>query len=273
MRRRWFFVAYRQMTMIIISIIALIPVYFVLVTSIKSHDDYVFNKWGLPETATLDRFRELVQGENLLIWLGNSALVSTTAVLLTVGVASLAAFSFARLRPPGRRWLFVVLTALIVLPPVVLLLPLFRTMVSLGLINRSLAVIITYVGIMIPVSTYLLTSFYRSLPDELMDAAAIDGCSAFQMYWRIALPLSGPAVVTAALVVWLYAWNEILISVVFLQQDSRTLMAGLALFKGKYTTNIPLTMAGVAIAMIPSIGIYLIGQRWFMKGLTEGSVK
>jgi ABC-type glycerol-3-phosphate transport system permease component len=165
-------------------------------------------------------------------------------------------------------------TSLLVLSPVILVIPLFRTMVALGLISQVASVILIYVGVMLPVTIYLLTNFYRSIPDELVDAAVVDGCGTFGVYRRIMLPLSAPAIVTASLLVWLYVWNEILIAIVFLQSDgARTLMAGLALFKGKYTTDIPLTMAGVVIAIIPTLIVYVVGQRYFVRGMTHGALK
>jgi ABC-type glycerol-3-phosphate transport system permease component len=163
---------------------------------------------------------------------------------------------------------------LMVIPPAVLILPLFVLMVNIGLINTLSSVIIIYSGLLIPFSVYLLVSFFRSLPPELFDAASIDGCSNFDTFWRITLPLSTPALVTLVVVNALFVWNELFIALVFLQDETvKTLMPGLTLFKGHFTVNEPLIMAGTLIATIPMILLYLFGQRLFVEGLTAGAVK
>jgi ABC-type glycerol-3-phosphate transport system permease component len=117
-------------------------------------------------------------------------------------------------------------------------------------------------------------SFFRSLPTELFDAAAIDGCSSFDTLWRITLPLSTPALVTLVVVNALFVWNELLIALVFLQSENlKTLMPGLTLFKGHFSINEPLIMAGTLIATLPMILLYLFGQRLFVEGLTAGAIK
>lgn len=266
--------AARQIVMLGVAVASLLPVYFVAVTAIKTQDEYLFNKWGLPDTPTLQNFITLLEGENIFRWLLNSLLISTVSVTLVLIVASLMAYSFARFDFPGKAVIFTSITSLLVVSPVVLVIPLFRSLVMLQLHNTYLSVILIYVGVMLPISTYLLTSFLKSIPGEIIDAALIDGCNSIQIYSRIMMPLSTPALVTAALTNWLYVWNEILIGLIFLQNDNlRTLMSGLALFKGKYTTDIPLTLAGVAVAIVPTLVIYLIGQQYFVRGLTVGAVK
>ena len=146
--------------------------------------------------------------------------------------------------------------------------------VNVGLVNSLTGVIIIYSGLLIPFSVYLLVSFFRSLPTELFDAAAIDGCTNFDTLWRITLPLSTPAIVTLVVVNALFVWNELLIALVFLQSEElKTLMPGLTLFKGHFTLNEPLIMAGTLIATLPMILLYLFGQRLFVEGLTAGAVK
>lgn len=264
----------KQIVMMVMVITSLLPIYYVAITSIKNNKEYLFNKWGLPIHPTVENFLALLEGERIFRWLFNSFVISISSVLICVLVSSLMAYAFTRYRFPGKDALFTLITSLLVLSPVVLVIPLFKTMVSLRIHNTFLSVIIIYVGVMIPISTYLLTSFFKSIQAEIIEASIIDGCNSFQIYSRIMMPLSLPAVITSALTSWLYVWNELLISLVFLQDDSlRTLMSGLSLFKGKYTTDIPLTMSGVAVSIIPTLIIYLIGQRFFVKGLTSGAVK
>lgn len=264
----------KQMILIVMVITVVIPMYFICITAFKSPDEYMFNKWGLPRQPTLMNFVRLVEGERIFRWLLNSMIVSIGSVIFSVLVASLMAYGFARYRLPFKPALFIGITSLLMLSPVVLVIPLFRTMINLGIHNTYSAAIIIYVGIMLPISTYLLTNFFKGIPLEIVEAAIMDGCSSFQIYLKIMVPLAMPAVITAGLTNWLFVWNDILIGLIFLQNDKmRTLMSGLSLFKGKYTTNIPLTMAGVAVAVIPTLIIYIFGQRYFVRGLTEGAIK
>jgi ABC-type glycerol-3-phosphate transport system permease component len=158
-----------------------------------------------------------------------------------------------------------------VIPPVTLVIPMFSLMVDLHLMNTLPSVIFFYTGLFLPFSIFLLSNFMKSVPKELIEAAKIDGLSALSTLWRIVVPLSSAAIFTLILVNAIYAWNELLIAMVFLQQqNSRTLMSGLVLFQGRFSTNIPLVMAGALISIIPPLLMYIFGQRFFIKGMLSG---
>ena len=174
----------------------------------------------------------------------------------------------------GVNFLLTTNIAFMVIPPVTLLIPMFILMVNLHLINTLSSVIIFYVGLFVPFSVFFLTNFMRSVPDELIEAAKIDGLSPFAILRRIVVPLSSAAMFTLMLVNIIYAWNELLIALVFLQQqESRTLMSGLALFQGRYSTNQPLVMAGAFVSVVPILILYIFGQRFFVKGMMAGMGK
>jgi ABC-type glycerol-3-phosphate transport system permease component len=158
-----------------------------------------------------------------------------------------------------------------VVPPVALLAPIFTLMVNMHLINRLPSVIIFYVGLFLPFSVFFITNFMRTIPVELLDAARVDGLSPFGTLRRIVAPLTSPALFTLMLVNIIYGWNELLIALVFLQDDrSRTLMAGLSVFQGRYVTQQPLVMAGSFLSVVPILLLYTFGQRFFVRGLTAG---
>ena len=263
-----------QAILIFFSILSLFPVYYMAVTAFKTRPDWLHNQFGLPSPFTFQNINDaLIKGE-IPLWFGNSLIVTVASLVVTTIVSALAAYAIARFRFPGRMFYFNMMIALMVIPPAVLILPLFVLMVNIGLINKLPSVIIIYSGLLIPFSVYLLVSFFRSLPPELFDAAAIDGCNNLDIFWRISLPLSTPALVTLVVVNALFVWNELLIALVFLQdQAHKTLMPGLTLFKGHFTVNEPLIMAGTLIATIPMVLLYLFGQRLFVEGLTAGAVK
>jgi ABC-type glycerol-3-phosphate transport system permease component len=264
----------RQLILIGFSILALYPIYYMAITAFKTRDDWLHNQFGLPSAITLQNFADALSKGNIPLWFQNSVIVTVASIVVSTIVSALAAYAIARFRFGGRAFYYNSMIALMVVPPAVLILPLFVFMVNIGLINSLTGVVIIYSGLLIPFSIYLLVSFFRSLPPELFDAAAIDGCSNFDSLWRITLPLSTPALVTLVVVNALFVWNELLIALVFLQsEDLKTLMPGLTLFKGHFSLNEPLIMAGTLIATLPMILLYLFGQRLFVEGLTAGAIK
>ena len=131
-----------------------------------------------------------------------------------------------------------------------------------------------YAGLITPFSVYLLTTFFRTLPKELFESARIDGANDLAILWRVVLPLSLPALLTLVVVNSLFVWNDLLIAIIFLQDDaSRTLMAGISVFQGRYNNQIPLTMAGMVIASAPMVVLYIAFQKYFIRGLMAGAIK
>ena len=263
-----------QLVLLFFSLIAVYPVYYMVITAFKTRQNWMHDQFGLPNPITLQNFADAFSRGNIPLWFGNSLIVTFFSLIASTAVSALAAYAIARFRFAGRAFYFNSMIALMVIPPAVLILPLFVLMVNISLVNTLTSVIIIYSGLLIPFSVYLLVSFFRSLPSELFDAAAIDGCTNLDTFWRITLPLSTPALVTLVVVNALFVWNELLIALVFLQSESaKTLMPGLTTFKGHFTLNEPLIMAGTLIATVPMILLYLFGQRLFVEGLVAGAVK
>ncbi len=260
--------------LLVFVLVTLIPLYFLLVNSFKSQAEYITNPYGLPRNPTLETLGDAFRGGDLLRWFGNSAIFTVASVTISTVVAALAAYpiSLMRWRPGGL--LLAALIALMVVPPIVLVIPLFKMMVDLGQLNSYHSVIIVYTGLLLPFSTFLLASFFRTTPRDLLEAARLDGAGHLRTWWSLVLPLAVPALVTVATVQALWVWNEVLIAVVFLQtEELRTLMVGIKLFQGRYELNAPLMMAGMLWATIPMLVLYLAGQRFFIRGMTAGAVK
>jgi len=201
----------------------------------------------------------------------NSLLVTVSSVAVSTLVALLAAYAavFGRFR--GHKIFLSTSVALMVVPPVTLLVPMFVFMVDTGWVNHLQSVIVFYTGLLVPFGVFFLSSFFRTVPEELIEAAAVEGAGPFTVLRRIVLPLSGAAAFTLVVVQSIWVWNELLIALVFLQNDeARTLMSGLAQFQGRYATNQPLVLAGALISILPIVLLYLSGQRFFVRGLTAG---
>ena len=264
----------KQAALVITSIVSVIPIVFMLVTAFKTDDQYSDDVLGLPWPLAPGNFADALKGGEFVTWLKNSLILTGGAVIVSTATAALAAFAIARMRFRGRDTLLSLNIALMVVPPVVMLIPLFIQFSELGLVSTYRGVILIYAGLTVPFSVYLLTSFFRTIPFELFESAHIDGASHLRILLRIVLPLSGPALVTLTVVNALWVWNELLIALVFLPEtDLKTLMVGVTLFQGRYSLNVPVLMAGMLVASAPMALLDLAGQRYFIRGLTAGALK
>lgn len=264
----------RQGSVILATLLSLFPVYFMTVSAFKTRAEYIADKWGLPHSLSLANFDKALAGEKFFLRFANSAILTVGAVGVSLVVACLAAYAFARMDFPGKRTLFNIILSLMVVPPVVMVIPLFVSMVRWNLVNTYQGTILIYVGLLLPFSVYLMTNFFKTIPWEIIEASRIDGCSNFGVFLRIMLPLAAPAVITLIVVNALWVWNELMIALIFMQKDElKTLMVGIAALRSRNYVDIPATMAGLLIATIPIVVVYLFGQRYFIRGLTGGAVK
>ena len=259
--------------LVLATLMALFPVYVMISAAFKTQSSFLAHPWAPVSNPTLAGFRTAL-GDQFPRWLGNTVLLSVSSVALTLLVAALAGWGFARWSFRGRDTVLGVLVALMVVPPVVLLVPLFVFGVRIGQISTFRLVILIYVGLMLPFSVYMLTNFFRTIPASLIEAAVIDGASSWRVFRRIVLPLSAAPLVTLAVVNLLWVWNELLIALVFLQDDSKkTLMVGITGFQSRYSLDVPAIMAGLTLATLPIVTVYIFGQRYFVRGLVSGAVK
>ncbi len=254
--------------------VVLLPSVFVVLTALKTQADYSADKIGFPSVPTLANVEEAMRGGRFGTWLLNSIILAAGSVTLTLLVSAPAAFAFSRMRFRGQTMLLSVVTALMVIPPVVLILPLFLLLTRLGLTSTYPGVILVYAGLLTPFSVFLLTSFFRAIPHALIEAASIDGAASHTVLLRILLPLSAPAMATLVVVNALWVWNDLLIALVLLPRDElRTLMVGVTVFGSRYNADVPVAMTGMLLASLPMLLLYLVGQRYFIRGLASGGLK
>lgn len=264
----------RQVLLFAVTIAALAPLTFMLVTSLKSPQDYAQHPLGLPTAPTLRNYGTAIADVPTVRWALNSLAVTVVAVVISTGVAALAAYAVAFGRFRGRNVVMSSAIGFIMVPPVVLLLPMFVVMVNLHLINRLWSVMLFYSCLLVPFAMFFLVNFFRTVPRELIEASVVDGAGPLRALWSVVLPLSRPALATIAVVNAVWAWNELLVALVFLQSESqRTLMAGLTLLQGRYVTNQPLVLAVAVLSILPVAFFYLLTQRSFVRGLTAGMGK
>lgn len=272
---RTFYKILNHFILIILSISAIFPLYFLISTSFKTREDFFNNKFGIPNIFDFANYIEAFRGgDNFFRWFLNSMIVTVTSGLISLFCIILAAYAFVYFKFKGRNLLFNLTVSLMVFPPVVVIIPLFVFMQRINLINNYLSVIIIYVGLMLPFGIYLIASFFSTIPKEIIESAFIDGCDISRILLKILMPISTPAIVTVVVVNALFTWNELLIAIVFLNStESKTLMAGLMSFKARFNIDLPVTMAGLTVISIPIILLYLFGSKYFIKGLTAGSLK
>jgi ABC-type glycerol-3-phosphate transport system permease component len=266
--------SWRHAILLLATFVALVPTAYMIATALKSNAEYAGDPVGFPDTPVLDQFKAALVDNPFLNWMANSAILVVGAVLISAVVSALAAYAIARLAFPGRNALFAVSTSLMAVPPVVMIVPLFVLYTQLDLISTYSGAILIYAGLITPFSVYLLATFFRTLPEELFEAARIEGAGDLKILWLVVLPLSLPALLTLVVVNSLFVWNDLLIAIIFLQDDAkRTLMAGLSVFQGRYNNQIPLTMAGMVIASAPMVILYIAFQKYFIRGLMAGAIK
>jgi ABC-type glycerol-3-phosphate transport system permease component len=272
--RRFWSSFFKQLLMLLMAVSVIFPVYFMIITSFKTKMDYVGNMIGLPRKVVIANFATVFAGQSIFFWMLNSFIVTLGGVILSTAISALAAYAFSRIEFAGKEQIFNVLITLMVIPPVVMVIPLFITMVKAGLVNTYSSAVLVYAGLMIPFSIYLLRNFFITVPKAIVDSALIDGCTRFAAFLRIIVPLSAPAIVTLVIVNALWVWNELLIAIIFLQKtELRTLMVGLTIFQNRFMVNQPVIMAGLFLASIPMILLYLFGQKFFIRGMVGGSLK
>jgi ABC-type glycerol-3-phosphate transport system permease component len=263
--------AAQQILLIVLSLVSLYPLWFIVQTALKTQQDYLTNPTGFPIAPTLQSFIDVFKVMPFGRWTLNSALVALISVAAATVIALFAAYAVAFGRFIGKRAFFNMNIALMALPPVALVVPLFTVMVQAGLINTLPSVMLVYTGLMVPFSVFFLVNFFRELPQELIEAATIDGASPTRILFRIVMPLSVATTFTLVIVNTIWVWNELLFALVFLQDnDQRTVMAGLALFQGRFATNEPLMMAGAFLSILPLLVLYLASQKFFIRGMTAG---
>lgn len=252
----------------------LYPLFFLAATAVRTTADYERSPAGLPHHLTFQHvhvaFSEVGIGRLAL----NSLLVVAPAVIAATVLACLAAHALVHFDFPLRRTTLVAFVALIAMPPAALLIPIFKIVVDAGLLNDRLGLILVYTALSLPISIFMLASFMRAVPTELLNAAKIDGAGVLRTLWSVVLPLVRPGVLTLATLNFLFLWNEFLYSLVILQSDAqRTIMVGLAQLQVRLGQNFGVVSAGLLLSMVPPLLIFVFFQRGLVRGLTSGAVK
>lgn len=259
-----------------VALTVLVPFAWMISTSLKSSGvmTEVPPRW-IPETPHWENYPEVLIKRNFLRFGVNSIIISLSVAVGQILTCSMAGFAFARMQFPGRNLLFAILIATMMVPIQVMIIPEFLIMIGLGWVDHPM-----FLALIVPswlagsFGTFLLRQFYMAIPQDLEDAARIDGCNIFGIYWKIFVPLAQPALATLFIFAFMSSWNQLLRPILYLTSRNRmTLTIGLAEFSRQYEVNENLKMTGSFICLLPLIVLYAFAQKYFVRGITLSGLK
>jgi len=255
------------------AICILYPFFWMIITGFKTKKELFMNTWALPDKWL---FSNYVQAWKIGVgrYFFNSVFVTSTSIVLTVIISALCSFGLSRYDFKLKKALVIIMVGGLMLSPQVSLISLYKMLQKLGIYNTYLALIIPYVAYRIPFTTFLMKTYFDSIPREVEESAYLDGCSSFMVFLNIILPLSKPIIFTSALFSGMMIWNEFMFALVFIEDSSlKTIPLGLMNLKGSLYTDWTILVAALALSAIPMIICFLLLQKHFIRGLTAGGVK
>ncbi|WP_371777999.1 carbohydrate ABC transporter permease [Streptosporangium subroseum] len=260
--------------MALLALVTIYPLVFTANVAMKTRRDYILDRFSLTSSLRWDNIVTAWTSVGMARYFANSLIVVTASVILLLLFGSMAGFALSQLRFRGSKALFLGCLAALFIPFQVIMVPLARVMADSGLIDTYPGLILAYVAQFLPFTIFLMTSYYKTIPTEIIDAARIDGNTTYGVYRRIMLPMGTPALLSVGILNALFCWNDVLISLLMMPSaDHRTLMVGVTSLRGQYSDNIPTFASGVLIAAVPVLMIYLFLQRQIADGVTAGSTK
>lgn len=272
--KRWVVEGAIYLLLILLALVFIYPILLMIITSFKTNREIFFTPFGLPKAWSLDTFAQVWQRAHFNTYFLNSIIVTLTSTALVLICSALAAYALSRYEFKLSNFFYLFFLAGIMIPIRLGVLPLFLLMRDLRLLNTHWSLILTYAASGMPMSVFLLTGFFKTIPKDLEYSARIDGCSDLQIFYRIMLPLVRPGLATVTIVNFVPWWNDFFFPLLFIQADPlKTIPLGMTIFFGQYMTDWGLLFAGMVIASIPLLVLYLVMSRQFISGLTAGALK
>lgn len=269
--------AFLLMTILLmaVALVQVFPFYWMLTFSLKSNADiYGGNIAGLPTTLHFENYVKALTTGKIGVYLKNSILITLSTIVVVALLACMASYALLRMEWKFQKVTFALFLVGYMIPMHATLLPLMKLLGKMGLLNSRLALIFPYIAFGLPFAIYILSGFMNAIPRELEEAACIDGCNIFQIFFRIVMPLLKPAISTIVIFTFLSAWNELMLAMTFINDASKkTLTYGIMSFEGQYAVDWGTVGAGLSIATIPVLIFYLIFAEAFQKGIVAGAVK
>lgn len=266
----------QYLVLIIVSIIIITPIVILVFGSLKTNGEMYSRPYTFPNPMHWENYGQILFGNKTTFWsmLRNSLLVMISTTVGVLFICSLAAFVFSRMRFKGQTFAFNFLTLGLMFPITVAIMPVYLVIRDMHLTNSLLAVVLVQTAFQVSGNIMILNGFFKAIPMELQDAAYIDGCTSFDFFWRILLPLSRPGLGAVAALTMIISWNDLLTPLVLIDKDKLwTLPLGTMQFQGQYGQDLALVAAFVTISALPMILFYFVAERQIVSGLTAGALK
>ncbi len=249
------------------SLFVLLPILWMVFAAFKTRREIFTDPLGLPDSLNFDSF-ERAWGVGVGTFMLNSTLVTALSVGLIVLVSGMAAYVLARSESKWMQVIYLMIVAGFAVPVTAVLVPLYQMLSAVGFLNNQFAIVLPYAAYGIPFTTILFYAFFLDFPRELEEAARLDGCSRMQIFFRVIVPLSGPAVASAAIFQAVFIWNEFLLAMLMLTKPAlKTLPVGILQLQGEFTSDWPAVMAGLAMATLPILAVFVLMQKYFVRSL------
>ncbi len=263
-----------QIFFIIFSITIIFTLYYLYINGIKTEREFAVNPFSLPRRLSFKNYAEVWTKYNINIAFKNSAIISLTSCFFITGIGIIAAYAFALLKFRLKRLFFSLVIISLFLSPLILIIPLYIVFTKLKLVNTYTGTILIYSGIRVAFVVFILNRFFKEIPEEIIDAAKIDGCSDLRLLMAIFIPLAKPAILSIFLLNFFSIWNDLVIGVIFMTSPEHyTLTAAIARFKEKEAFDITPMFASLSMMTTPVILLYIFLQKYFVRGMTLGSSK
>nr|WP_319472495.1 carbohydrate ABC transporter permease [uncultured Sphaerochaeta sp.] len=260
--------------LVVFALMALYPIFFALITSLKPSTEYVNNKLNLPQNPTIDNYYYVWIKGNMLTYFLNSCLLIPSGLLLYLFVCITAGFAFGRLRFPFRLPLFLAVLFLMIFPQMLLSIQIFQICRRLHLINNYIGLILVWVAYFGPFGTYIMTTYYATVPMEIVESARLDGTGVYRMLYYIMVPIAKPMIVIIVIIGTQSMWNELPFSLLLLQKESlRTITQGIGMLQGQYGLDDTILTASILSASLVPLLLFLLFQRQITMGSYGGAVK
>lgn len=260
------------------TFLVIIPFLWMIVMSLRTTGEILNDPFGLPGAIRWENYVRLFLDPQIAFhrYFYNSAIVTLVALILTIALSTLGGYGFGRRRYEFklRSPLFTLLLFALMLPPQIMYIPQFTMIAEYGLLNTYWSLILLYAATGLPVSTYLMATYFSQLPSEMEDAARIDGCGDLRMFWQVMLPLARPAVATVTLINFMHFWNELLLALTMVTKpEMRTIQVAMMNFVGEHGSDYAIAAASLVTSMVPVLVLYLVLSDKFIEGMTAGALK
>ena len=272
--RRYLNLSWQYAILMVVVLIIFVPILLMIWGGMKTRDEFVSFPYQPPNPIRWENYISILATDTFWVMLRNSLIITVGTVVGVVFCASMAAFAFARTQFAGKNFLFNSFTIGLLFPISVAILPEYILLRQLGGLDTYWGVIVPQIAFGLSLNVLILRGFFQAVPGELQDAAYIDGCTTFDFFWRILLPLARPAIAAVSVLAMVTSWNQLFLPLLVLNsEDKWTLPLGTMQFMGQYVSDWALIMAFVTITMIPTILFYFLAERQIVSGLTAGALK